>query len=268
MVEIYNKTAIQWIIALNTIIFIGSVLINYLGMRFSWWGPINSISAMSDKYFTMITPAKYTFGIWGVIYTLGTAVVVSWWRLSLNQNVDLFNQMSALIFIFMAIAILNPIWIVMWTREKIILSWLVMVSLLLLLMVASKLVSQVDNSYSTLSSIFFNVYLGWISVAFSINTSVLLMNSGTTPMNMTSMKVASMIIVALTLITLFMLFYFKNITFTIVILWALLGIYFQNDARIIDYKMLKYIVLSCAVIVGSSLLYYIYACMKNLSPPQ
>ena len=52
----------------NLIAFILTLFINALGSL----GYINGMSqkAISDKYHTLITPAPFTFSIWGLIYLL------------------------------------------------------------------------------------------------------------------------------------------------------------------------------------------------------
>lgn len=53
---------------LNVGLLLLTFLINFLGAS----GFINGISQadVSDKYHTLITPAGFTFSIWGIIYTL------------------------------------------------------------------------------------------------------------------------------------------------------------------------------------------------------
>ncbi|PIA86860.1 hypothetical protein [Streptococcus parauberis] len=53
---------------INLIAFITTIAFNALGS----FGYINGMSqkAVSDKYHNLITPAPFTFLIWGIIYTL------------------------------------------------------------------------------------------------------------------------------------------------------------------------------------------------------
>ena len=61
-------------IGLNAIFFILTLVVNTLGGL----GIINDMSQsdVSNKYFTLITPAGFTFSIWSVIYGLIAASLV------------------------------------------------------------------------------------------------------------------------------------------------------------------------------------------------
>lgn len=49
------------------VLYVGTMIINYLAGA----GKLGTkIGTISDKYYTLITPPGYTFGIWGVIYFL------------------------------------------------------------------------------------------------------------------------------------------------------------------------------------------------------
>lgn len=52
----------------NVVLLLFTFFVNFLGGS----GRINGMSqaAVSDKYNTLITPAGYTFSIWGIIYSL------------------------------------------------------------------------------------------------------------------------------------------------------------------------------------------------------
>ncbi|XP_002737958.1 uncharacterized protein LOC100367931 [Saccoglossus kowalevskii] len=56
---------------LAVVMFIAVIIINALGGRPEQSGGLflHSVSNLSDKYYTEITPAGWTFSIWGVIYT-------------------------------------------------------------------------------------------------------------------------------------------------------------------------------------------------------
>ncbi len=71
-----SKTVKYMIASINLIIFGVSIYINY------FYASDGAISAMSDEYMTLLTPADYAFSIWGLIYTLALACCVGTVHLS------------------------------------------------------------------------------------------------------------------------------------------------------------------------------------------
>jgi len=61
----------------NTITFIFTLFINYLGGSGDYFG--NSVGDISDDFTTLITPAGYAFSIWGLIYLALVAYLIFQW---------------------------------------------------------------------------------------------------------------------------------------------------------------------------------------------
>ena len=61
-----NSGLLKW---LNIIAFVAVVLVNGLAGSTTLIGGQDT-AQVSDNNFTLITPAGYTFAIWGIIYTL------------------------------------------------------------------------------------------------------------------------------------------------------------------------------------------------------
>ena len=147
------------------------IYINYL----SGAGKINDISAggVSDKYFTLFTPAGFTFSIWGLIYlfNLFFSIRLFWIGLKENRNED-FNAISKL---FILTCLLNISWIYSWHYDKMAASVLLMLGLLISLILLYQRVSekQYTSIWSYLSSYTpISLYLGWICIATVANISV------------------------------------------------------------------------------------------------
>ena len=95
-------------IGLNTIFFILTLVVNTLGGL----GIINDMSQsdVSDKYFTLITPAGFTFSIWSVIYGLiAVSLVVLYLRRETSYYQRVLDKITPL---FILTSVLNMAWIV------------------------------------------------------------------------------------------------------------------------------------------------------------
>ncbi len=264
MLEINNKFVVVGSVLIYTIIFVASVFANYLTAGAPKDNAVSAISVMSDKYFTNITPAKYTFSIWGLIYTLGMGVLIYLWSLALKSNFEEFNKISVLLLLATATAILNPLWIMAWVNEKILLSWLVMISLLILLIFSSIVARPLVDSQSLIFKIFVDVYLGWITVAFCINSWAVLISYGVNPFAMSSMYLSLAVLTTVGIIALRMLFGQHNLAFILVVLWAFVGLFMQRDTRVLEYKAIGYYSLTWAIIFGISVVYYLVIILKKI----
>lgn len=147
------------------------ILFNYLANSIPLGG--NTTGEISDRYFSMFTPAGFTFAIWGVIYLLLLGFVI---RQSLPRTSDR-PPLSKIGGPFKLNCLANAGWILAWHFDQLLLSMLLMIVILATLV----------NIYSTLRSdssmsggwdfaflcLPFGVYLGWISVAAIANLSIL-----------------------------------------------------------------------------------------------
>lgn len=264
MLEITNKFVLMGSVLIYTIVYIVSIFVNYLMLGSPDNNTISSISLMSDKYFTNITPAKYTFSIWGLIYSLGMVVLIYLWSLVINNNFEEFNKISVLLLLTTVIAILNPLWIMAWVNEKILLSWLVMISLLILLVFSSIVARPLLDSQSLVFKIFVDVYLGWITIAFCINSWAVLISYSVNPFAMSSMYISLAVLTTIGIIALRMLFGQHNLSFILVALWAFLGLYMQRDSRVLEYKAIGSYSLGWAIIFGISITYYVVMILKKI----
>ena len=264
MLAINNKVVLMGSVAIYSIIFFASVFANYVHVGDTTKSPVSSISVISDKYFTNITPAKYTFSIWGIIYSVGILVLMLLWRLAINSNFEVFNNISLLVLLSSIIMVLNPLWILAWVNEKIPLSWLVMISLLILLIISSIISRSLIDSQTIIFKAFINIYLGWITVAFCINTWALLIYYGVDPFSVTSMYASLVVLTTVGLIALWMLFGQNNLFFILVIAWAFLGLYMQKDIRVYEYTQIRNFSLSWIIICGVSIIYYIVVYLKKI----
>ena len=109
----------------NIIFFIAMLFINYLGAS----GFINGKSQkdISDMYKTLITPAGYAFSIWGIIYlALAISLLILFFKYRDRNIQDIISRVSKLFWIS---AILNMLWIISYSLNMIVVSFILIILL-------------------------------------------------------------------------------------------------------------------------------------------
>jgi hypothetical protein len=128
---------------------------------------------VSDKYYSMFTPAGFTFAIWSLIYLL-LVVFVVYQSLPSQRKDARLGRISPW---FKAGCAANALWMIAWHQEWIGVTLLLMIILLVSLVSIYRLLNIVDAAAPAaqrwLVQLPFAVYLGWISVATIANVSAL-----------------------------------------------------------------------------------------------
>lgn len=189
---------------------------------------------LSDLYPNLFVPAGSTFSIWGAIYLLLAVYVVFGLIHSIrsSQSSDSFLPRIGLLFIVTCIA--NVGWIFAWQFRILPLSLVLMLVLLVsLILIYVRL--DVGRSAAVPAEKYMvhlpmSVYLGWITIATIANVTVLLVHYGWTRFGIAEQTWAIAMIVVGIVIALVVLLYRRDIFFTLVVDWALLGIYLKRSA--------------------------------------
>jgi hypothetical protein len=235
----YNRKSLRWA---TLIIVLVNTVFNYVCNFF----PIGkSIGEITLQYHTLFTPANYAFSIWGIIYF--TFIIYAIYQLlPAQQNKLLYDKISTpLIFV----NTLSILWILAFQFNHIGLSTLI---IFIMWAIGFWLFSQVkharnNHKYSSLLTIPFSIYFGWISVALIANTDILLAS-----MNWYGGKLGtanwSIILIALAFISgVIVCVRYKDLLFPLVVSWALIAIW-------INLKMINNQVALTALMTGVILL--------------
>jgi hypothetical protein len=217
----------------NILAVIITILINAIAVIL----PLNgkTTQELSDHLTNLFVPAGLTFSIWGIIYIL-------WIVFAIYQVRDFFKKeeidmpfLQQISFLFILSSIANSAWIFLWHYEYVSLSLLMMIVLLLSLL-ALYVRLNIGRSIVSLAErlcvhVPFSVYLGWITVATIANVTAFLVSVkwdrfGISPLNWTII-----IITVATLLTILMLALRKDIAFSLVVLWAFLGIWIKQTQQ-------------------------------------
>jgi hypothetical protein len=201
------------------------------------------VGEISDRYFSLFTPASFSFVIWGIIYTcLG---IFCLFHIIMAYKHDKTNPANADLEAIGPLFIINNLataaWLITWTREQMLWSaGLIVFQLITLIAIHLRL--RIHNrlrppASKTCTELPFSIYLGWISLATIANISIYLVaigwdRQGLSPINWTMIMIGVAILIGM-----LMIFTRRNIAFGVVIIWGLYGISsrlqsFNND----DYK--------------------------------
>lgn len=219
-----NRIMIILLGILNAIGVAATLAVNILAVVL----PLNGKTTkfLSDSLPNLFVPAGLTFSIWGVIYVLlicfGVYQLVSVFR----KDQPEFPAKIGWLFVFASIE--NCAWIYAWHYQQVFLSLLIMVALFLtLLFLYLKLdipklpLSKRDRWFVQLP---FSVYFGWITVATIANVTAWLVKIGWYGFGLSPIFWAGLVIAVAAAIAIAMLLTRKDVAYSLVILWALLGI--------------------------------------------
>ena len=216
---------------LNIPVFGLTLYINYL----AGIGLINNIStgAVSDLYPSLFTPAGFTFAIWGLIYLLNTIFLLSQLFKLFKHREQLDESLNGL---FTLVCLTNSVWIFLWHLQYMVLSWLLMLVILALLILAYLKTRKLKAGTSAyfLEHINFSVYLGWICVATIANTAIMLISLGITAEGMVPAIITAGTLIVAMLIGIKLVLQDGNIFLALVLIWACYGILMARSEQVMS----------------------------------
>ena len=222
-----NKSSSVLVLSiLNLLGFLGTVVVNALANIL----PINDITTgeLSDLYPNLFVPAGLTFTIWGLIYVLLAIFVIYQLLPSVRrapQKIEFVQRIGPLFFIS---CLANIGWIFAWHYQIVPLSLVLMLILLgCLLAIYVRLnigKSQAPKAQRYLAHLPFSVYLGWITIATIANVTALLADINWNAWGLGEQFWAVAVIIVGIAIALSVIFTRKDIYYSLVVDWALLGI--------------------------------------------
>lgn len=179
--------------------------------------PRNGISTaeISNSLNTFITPAGFTFAIWPMIYIWLTAV-------TLRYIIGKITLPREAVLIYIATCILNGLRILAWHYGNLHLSLLIIVAIMVWLIVINN--DLRNTTHKRVKNIFF-LYFGWIQIATLLMLLIYLqyqLNLFGDPM--VYKYICIQILAIAWLLNLAIIYKEKNITTSLVAIWALRGI--------------------------------------------
>lgn len=215
-----NSTPLRII---NTLAFLLMIVTNALANIIPLGhGNTGSISA---KYPNLFTPAPVTFSIWGLIYLFMAFFILYQWGV-LGAKGYAASDVKTIGLWFLLSCFFNIAWIFTWHYEKILLSTICMLCLLITLcIIVVKADASTRNLFGDLSiRIGFGLYLGWICAATIANISVLLVSINWNGFGLSPVIWTIIAVTAGTLIGILLTIFGHRYPATCALIWAYAGI--------------------------------------------
>jgi hypothetical protein len=214
-----NQTALR---IAATLSFAGTITVNALANIL----PINGLTTgqVSDLYPSLFTPAGFTFSIWSVIYFLLAGFVVMSW---LRPNEKIINRILSW---FILTCLFNVSWIVAWHHLLAPLSAGIMLALLVALIITFQILHQSDGTDTKLKFwvvLPFTIYLAWICVATIANIAAVLISLDWQGWSISPQLWTVLMMTVAAALALKVTLDYRVPFFSLVMIWALFGIYFR-----------------------------------------
>jgi translocator protein len=187
--------------------------------------PFNNVTTaqVSDSFPIYFVPAGYVFAIWGVIYLGIIAYAIYQLKFIKLDEQKNFSEIGSW---FLIASLANCLWLFLWQYEYIVATIFMMVLLLISLLGIYFEIKKIKNptkKFLWMVKAPFSLYLGWITVATVANFSAVLFTLGYDGGNYAIWWAIGMMGVA-TLLAILMVIREKDYIYTLVIIWALIGI--------------------------------------------
>ena len=208
----------------NSLAVIFTIIVNALANIL----PINNkyTGDLSDAIPNLFVPSGLTFAIWGVIYVL--LIVFMIYQLNAvfkKEKTDFIEKISIY---FMLASLANIVWIFLWHYEQVVLSLLPMLLLFFsLLMIYQRLeigLNKTALKEKLAMQVPISVYIGWITVATIANVTGALVKLQVGDLLLGESIWTILVIAVATLITILIILRRKDFAYSLVVVWAFLGI--------------------------------------------
>jgi len=204
------------------VVILATITINILANAL----PINGLNTgqVSDSFSVYFVPAGYVFSIWGIIY-IGLIAYAIYQALPAQKDNPRMQSTGWWVLLG---GLANSIWIFLWHYQQFVATLGAMLILLatliavyLRLRAGQKKVSMAET---WMARVPFSIYLGWITVATVANISDVLDFVGWNRFGLSEATWMVIILGAVLVIAGLMNFLRRDVAYTLVILWALIGI--------------------------------------------
>lgn len=216
---------------LNLLGFILTITLNGLANAL----PINgkTTGELSDMYPNLFVPAGITFSIWGVIYLLLLVFII-------YQLIESFRESATTTAIkaigpwFFISSLANAAWILAWhfvlPGLSLGIMLILLISLIKIYLNLEAVEDEIPEKQQYLIYPFFSIYLGWITVATIANVTTVLVDLGWQGGVMGESSWTIVMIAIAIGMGLYFLVFKRNFPYTLVIVWALYGIYLKRSS--------------------------------------
>ena len=219
--------------------------------------PINgkNTGQLSDNIPNLFVPSGITFAIWGVIYLLLILFAIYQARDFFKKEKIEMPYLTKITPFFILASAANILWIFLWHYEQVALSLIAMLILLISLIAIYIKLNVGQQQLSLKEKMFihipFSVYLGWITVATIANITAWLVIISWDGFGISDVTWTIIVLCVATLLTLIILYKRRDIAYSLVIIWALLGIVIkrmQDQTEIATTATIAIVIIIIAII--------------------
>ena len=219
--------------------------------------PINgkNTGQLSDNIPNLFVPSGITFAIWGVIYLLLILFAIYQARDFFKKEKIEMPYLTKITPFFILASAANILWIFLWHYEQVALSLIAMLILLISLIAIYIKLNEGQQQIPLKEKMFihvpFSVYLGWITVATIANITAWLVIISWDGFGISDVTWTIIVLCVATLLTLIILYKRRDIAYSLVIIWALLGIVIkrmQDQTEIATTATIAIVVIIIAII--------------------
>lgn len=218
----------QQLAVVNLITYSVAFLISMLG-QVRIVGDYN-MAEISAKYETGITPASFTFSIWGIIYTLlFIMLIVHLVQAFRKPAQDVISREIIIIgplFIVNQIAI--AVWVYTWLNDMPGISLLLLGVQFYTLFIIHRRLNTLNPKTGKLSlfvtQLPLSIYFGWISIALLANFASWLSSLGWLTNPAVNLYLSGVLLISAGVVGVLVVYFKHNIFYSLVIIWATYGI--------------------------------------------
>jgi hypothetical protein len=213
-------------------IFLVTLVVNFLSQNPDAFGtPLfpNTVRTIAERYQGQdlyFLPSAYVFAVWGVIY-LGVLAFVVYHSSAVGRANP---QMKRVGWLFVVSCVANMVWLFLFLYEQFATSTIAMlillaslISIYLTLNIGRK--APLSNRERWSAHVPFSTYLGWITVATVANFTYALYVAKWDGFGIDAATWAAIMMAVATVVTLTMIITRRDIAYTLVVAWALVGIW-------------------------------------------
>jgi hypothetical protein len=238
---------------LNLVTFVLTIVINYAATLIPLG--LGNTGYISSLYPNLFVPAGITFSIWGVIYVFLGLFVIYQIRDAFKQEKTEMLYLEKISYLFILSNIANSAWILFWHYGLIYLSIFAMLGIFLSLIgIYLKLEigkTKVEAREKWLVHVPFSIYIGWITVATIANVTAVLVSAGVPYIGLLAEILTITVISVAVLITIAILYTRKDYAYSLVVLWAVLGIFLQQSGS--NFTIATTAIIALVIIVAGIL---------------
>lgn len=224
--------------------------------------PINgqTTGEVSAKYSNLFAPAGFTFSIWSVIYVLlGLHVLYQLCFFHKKQKPSTYRLLTQVGIYFSISSILNTLWILAWHNERLLISVILMIGLLLCLININKLTAKASLSLkeSFFIKLPFSIYFGWITVATIANITAFLVSIEWDGFGLSEVTWTILILIIGTIIGVVTMLRLHNPAYGLAVLWGYFGIYSKHTSETgfnNQYPAIILTVMICMVVISLTII--------------